>query len=510
MNSVVRYDARQGSFSATQKLVDLEIPANTGVVDLSKTYIAMDISLLHTGGDAATTIGGDTTNGTFNSSIQFCETNTATNFAAGTVQGGSRNGGVNNTLAPPTLAVMVKNASLMSGKKGRISDIKRVDCLRVALATYEKSQNNLAASLNTFQELPSNQPYIVGPFAELNQGAEISKDKSNEFRIHLKDIFNFGEIEEYDTSKHGGLRLHMEMNLDKIIADKNFSDPIFDLTYNGDGGQPKYSAFTNTLANGVGQNILVSDIEYDSITDCPFYNNMKCKVSYTGTVDAIARVVEVVQLDNKKVQLTFSNNIAVNGTNHPACVVEPVEPGANISISYNKIEIVAEYSAAASGPDGFEYTEYNVIEDNFPAGTSLNRNYHLHPNCVNAWILFPNPIYSTEPITSYRLSIDNETITNRDVVMGGPVHRDLIGKVFMNNGRKLKNMNELIRERTAAIEAPVINAGTQVVSSAAAQTAIACPVPLGDGKSRMLGIELTASAAMGGKISIYQEVVKKL
>ena len=129
---------------------------------------------------------------------------------------------------------------------------------------------------------------------------------------------------------------------------------------------------------------------------------------------------------------------------------------------------------------------------------------------MNAWILFPNPIYSTEPITSYRLSIDNEPITNRDVVMGGPVHRDLIGKVFMNNGRKLKNMNELIRERTANIEAPDINAGTQVVSSAAAQTAIACPVPLGDGRSRMLGIELTASAAMGGKISIYQEVVKKL
>ena len=80
----------------------------------------------------------------------------------------------------------------------------------------------------------------------------------------------------------------------------------------------------------------------------------------------------------------------------------------------------------------------------------------------------------------------------------------------MNNGRKLKNMNELLRERSAAIEAPVINAGTQVVSNAAAQTAIACPVPLGDGRSRMLGIELTASAAMGGKISIYQEVVKKL
>ena len=175
------------------------------------------------------------------------------------------------------------------------------------------------------------------------------------------------------------------------------------------------------------------------------------------------------------------------------------------------IELVAEYSGSSSGPDGFEYTSYNVIEDNFPAAATLNRNYNLHPNCVNVWITFPNPIYSTEPITSYRLSIDNEPITNRDVVLSGPIHRDLIGKVYMNNGRKLSNMLEMLRTGDADKEDAAITAATGAMGAGAVNvSALACPIPLGNGQSRMLGIELNASANLSGKISLYQEIIRKL
>ena len=130
---------------------------------------------------------------------------------------------------------------------------------------------------------------------------------------------------------------------------------------------------------------------------------------------------------------------------------------------------------------------------------------------MNVWITFPDPIYSTEPITSYRLSIDNEPITNRDVVLSGPIHRDLIGKVYMNNGRKLKNMLEMLRQRNFTRESAQVTAATGAIASGGVPiSALACPVPLGNGQARMLGIELTASANMGGKISIYQEVVRKL
>ena len=46
MNSTVRYDSRQGAFAVKSgnKLVDLEIPANSGVVNISQTYIALNLS----------------------------------------------------------------------------------------------------------------------------------------------------------------------------------------------------------------------------------------------------------------------------------------------------------------------------------------------------------------------------------------------------------------------------------------------------------------------------------
>lgn len=520
MNSTVRYDSRQGAFAVKSgnKLVDLEVPANSGVVDLSKTYIALNLSVNYT--DAvATTIGADTTAGIYADGINFNESQTQADTDADAVTA-SRNGNKNGNILPTTHAVLVKNASLISAKKGRIADIKNVAAIRSVLAMYESSQDRIDTPMSsTLQEPPQGEDFNFGPFAECNKENEVSLNKANEIRINIKDIFNFGEIEEYDTAKHGALRLHAQLNLEKMFLGANFADAqadgvVINQTITGVVGK-KFGAFQNANAGGNDMITLESEALYDDLASCFFYNGMKVKLSQTqggGFTDNVARIIKVELLDTKKIQLTFSGKVANDADTKTDYLVEPRALAlAEKSITVNSIELVAEYSGANAGPDGFEYTAYNVIEDNFPVAATLNRNYNLHPNCVNVWITFPNPIYSTEPITSYRLSIDNEPITNRDVVLSGPIHRDLIGKVYMNNGRKLNNMLEMLRVGNASKQAAAITAATGAMGAGAVNvSALACPVPLGNGQSRMLGIELNASANLSGKISIYQEIVRKL
>ena len=522
MNSTVRYDSRQGAFAVKtgNKLLDLEIPANSGVVDLSKTYIALNLSANYT--DAvATSIGGDTTAGIYADGINFNESQTQADTDADATTA-SRNGNKNGNILPSTHAVLIKNASLMSAKKGRIADVKNVAAIRSVLAMYESSQDRIDTPMSsTLQEPPQGEAYQCGPFAELNKENEVSLNKANEIRINIKDIFNFGEIEEYDTAKHGALRLHAQLNLEKMTLGNNFGDPqadgvVFNQTVTGVVGK-KFGEFKNPNPGGNDMVILESEALYDDLASCFFYNGMKVKLSQTETAggeftDNVGRISKVELLDSKKIQLTMVDKIAADANAKTDYLVEPRALAAgDKSITVNSIELVAEYSGANAGPDGFEYTAYNVIEDNFPVGTTLNRNYHLHPNCVNVWITFPNPIYSTEPITSYRISIDNEPITNRDVVLSGPIHRDLIGKVYMNNGRKLNNMLEMLRTGDSSKETAAITAATGAMGAGAVNvSALACPVPMGNGQTRMLGIELTASSPLGGKISIYQEIIRKL
>lgn len=520
MNSTVRYDSRQGAFAVKSgnKLLDLEIPSNSGVVDLSKTYISLNLGMSYT--DAvATTIGADTTAGIYADGINFNESQTQADTDASAITA-SRNTNKNGSILPLTHAVLVKNASLMSAKKGRIADVKNVAAIRSVLAMYEASQDRIDTPMSsTLQEPPQGESFNPGPFAELNKENEESLNKDNEIRINIKDIFNFGEIEEYDTTKHGALRLHAQLNLEKMTVGTNFDDPIadgvvFNQTINAVVGK-KFGDFKNPNAGGNDMITLESEALYDDLASCFFYNGMKVKLTQTeggGFADNVARIIKVELLDSKKIQLTFSGKVANDADAKTDYLVEPRALAiAAKEIIVNKIELVTEYSSATSGPDGFEYTAYHVIEDNFPVGTTLNRNYHLHPNCVNVWITFPNPIYSTEPITSYRLSIDNEPITNRDVVLSGAIHRDLIGKVYMNNGRKLNNMLEMLRVGSASKDtAAIVPATGGVNAGAVLVSALACPVPIGNGQARMLGVELNASANMGGNISIYQEVVRKI
>lgn len=506
METIVRYSARQGNFSANQKLLDVEIPANSGVVDLSQTYISLNLSATIDDTSAATTEAGVFSEGlTFNAR-----------------DGSGGDAAYKAFISAPTPAILVKNASLQSSLKGKISDIRNVACLRTMQALYQKDEAQLNNSKNALFSQRSNHVINVGPFAELNQGLEKSKQTGNEVQIALKDVFNFCKEEAYDTGKMGALRIHMELHLDKLGISSTMSVADFGKKPQLDAAASEYSLMINIAGVANATNLQTAHV-YDTLEDCPYYNQMKVTLSHStagGAQPDIVRQITSVTHDaaTKRVNLTIDTPIQAGALTTTALNLVPVEPNGQ-SLNFEKIDLVANYTAE-DGADSIQYTEYQTMEDNFPAAKSFQRNYHLAPNCVNAWVLFPSPIISgpdqtlgNDNIASYRIAIDNKEMTNRRIEYGGAVHNDLIAKTHTNQGIPLKNLLNKIRVQNFDI--------SDDQNSKHPVSAIAVPIPnAGDGKQKMLTLDINAkdtvpASATGdfqlsGNIAIYQEVVKQI
>lgn len=507
METIVRIQPRQGNFSATQKLVDLEVPSDSGVVDLSQSYVALRVSADVTDGSAATTEAGVFP--------------THTNFNAR--DGSGADAPDKAFIIPPTAAILVKNASLMSSKKGKIADIRNVACLRSTKALLEKDEAELADEKNMGGQIPKDQVNVVGNLAELNQGSEKSQQRSNEIQIPLKEIWNFCREDAYDTGKMGALRMHLECHLDKLSVGSNYSIANFSKNINDDAANATYEAMTN-IAGVANAKTFQSLGTYDSLLDCPYYNQMKVTLKHStgaGAQPDIVRQIVKVEHDatSKKINFEIDTEIQAAALTTTALNLEPVIP-TGVSLNIENVDLVVNYVPVSSTSDEIQYTEYQTLEDNFTPSKTFQRNYHLAPNCVNAMIVFPSETLSIvdqtkgdDNILSYRIAIDNRELTNRRIEMNSPTHIDLLQKCYANMGVPLKNTLLKIRKNNFPLS---VDQNNQDPISM-----ICFPVPNAmDGKAKMLTVDLeaadtvptSASGAfqLSGNITIYQEIVRQI
>ena len=48
------------------------------------------------------------------------------------------------------------------------------------------------------------------------EGSKKSENRQSPIRIPLSQLCNFGKVRQYDTTKYGKTRLHLELNLDRV------------------------------------------------------------------------------------------------------------------------------------------------------------------------------------------------------------------------------------------------------------------------------------------------------
>ena len=172
------------------------------------------------------------------------------------------------------------------------------------------------------------------------------------------------------------------------------------------------------------------------------------------------------------------------------------------TVSINKVELVAYRTEDAAGPGDIQFMSYSTESDSVPAATSLNKQYYLPPNTLNALVMTPNSIYSreTNAITKYRFTLNNKATTNRDIEIKSGLHYDQLNKSFINMGMKLSNLDE------SFIRANQL----QTADDSRVQAHIFCTPVAVSGNMTQMGLELTSSTALSGNILIFSQRMSKV
>ena len=513
MENFVKLQSSQGIFdvSGNKNLCDFQLPANSGSYDLSQSFININCKIETTSTDAV--VGdADAPDPIYNMGLVINES------ARG-------HGGIAfKTLINPENAVLVKNARMLCSK-GKIEDIRKVDCLRSNLALYKQSDDNQVRNTYGLSNFADNDSMPKQPLNSLvGEGLQASEKRDHDVRIPLSSIFEMGKSTVYDTSYYGHTKLNLELNLNKLAVINKTSAALSDNRYLLRAATDKYTQMKDMLSTGrtgvagSSDNALVSKVPYESLEDSPFYVGQRCDLAKTGGTGTLA--ASVVQIKSVKlavstdkqptdaganqvvggnliIQLTAPVGTMTTGQTLTGITLTPKNP-TTAPIIINNIELVAKMSSETE-TEATQYTTYVAQEDTAPAGDSINRTYSLPPNTTNCYVMFNNPIYSSEALDSYRITMDGVDLTNRDVKVGSALHYDLISQVFINRGQAVGNLNEEMNNGLSE------RGGTNDTEN---MVVVMFPVKLKSSNTQ-LGLELNGTA-LSGKIIVYSEVIKEL
>jgi hypothetical protein len=521
MENIVKIRSAQGAFdtSGNKNVVDFHIPENMGVIDLSKSYVAMSVRMNADSTDivipnkiAALGVADDS--GVYDVDIQVTEA---------TAAGGNR-----NDLVSTATGTLVKHAQMMSNRKGKVESIRNNDVLRVNRAVYLQDRDEQGKSIQGFQKGMNGCGDFVN-FSGLNElykeGSVQSRVKDHEIKIPLSQIVNIADAKDengepigYDTSSsaYGRSQLHLEMKFDKLsvrtnpLANGETTAGFWDK--HAEASAVNYESIDNITvpAGGNSNRTLVTTAVYTDLNNSPFYTKQKIQVSATGgtghdagkVITNVKAVIHSIEhLATGKIQLNLGNDLIPDNTagqTYTGVTVRGIIPtAAQTSLTINKMELVATLTPDANPAEEIEFTTFLNENDSFPATQRrVVRNYLIEANCRNVYLMFPDQVHSVVPLSEYRLSLDNKDVTNRRVLTSSPLHRDLIGRTFKNEGKLVKNLRESVPKFSDA----ATDHGQKCVI-------LAIPVPLLDRPQR-LGVEFDFSADSGGQVSLYKEVIK--
>jgi len=511
MENFIKLQSSQGIFdiSGNKNLCTFQLPANSGSYDLSQSFININCKI-----ESAST---DPVVGDANAPDPVYNLGLVINES-------TRGTGAFQTLINCENAVLVKNARMLCSK-GKIEDIRKVDCLRSNLALYKQSDDNQVRNTYGLSNFADNDSMPKQPLNSLvGEGSQASEKRGHDVRIPISSIFEMGKSTVYDTSYYGHTKLDLELNLHKLAVINKTSAVLADARYLLRPATDKYTAMKDMTATGqtgiAGSTdySLVSTVPYESLEDSPFYVGQRCDLAKTGGTGTLAN--SVVQIKSIKyavstdkqpadaganqvvggnliIQLTAPVGTMTAGQTLTGLTLTPKNPTTN-PITINNIELVAKMSSE-SETEATQYTTYVAQEDTAPTGDSINRTYSLPANTTNCYVMFNNPIYSSEALDSYRITMDGVDLTNRDVKVGSALHYDLISQVFINRGQAVGNLEEQMYN-SAKSRGDTGDTQNMVV--------LMFPVKLKSSNTQ-LGLELNGTA-LSGKIIVYSEVVKEL
>jgi hypothetical protein len=491
MDNLIKIQAEQGSFdtSGNKNLIDIHIPANIGVINLKDSYININTK---------------------------CEVTSTADAEAVFDAFLTLNGASSLNINWEDSACLIKNASAFSSTKGKIEDVKRCDVVRTNLALYEKSSDDKHFNLGKLTGGNFRQQVADSPQNELPKiGSVKGRSRDQDIFIPLKSIFGFCHTENYDTNKMGSTRIHMEANFNHLGAGILSLDWADTLQY---GVATEKFGDVADVTVGADRNYVVTSRSYPDLQDSPFFVGQQIDVERTkagtpGTTEK-CRITKIEFEAESALKITFSKNWTDGAAAYTAIKLKPTVDNAdrNASVNINKVELVAHVNASPDSESSLIFSSMMAQEDQFSnTATSFNRTYDMPANTKNVYLMFNNSgdakiLSESNNLTGYRLTVDNEEIVNREVKINSPLHHEQVNQVMMNNGKKVGDLRAFIKD---VFNGEVAGDAGRAGANNVTPVVVMSPYPFKPVPSK-LNVELNGSAALGGNIIVFSEVVKSV
>lgn len=508
MNKIIKISSNQGGAFNNQNLVDFDIPQNSGVYDLSKSYIQLRARCNAT----ATTPADDPTNsGVYMPIVRM------NNDAGDRMEVKFKN------------AVMVKNASMNCANKGTVADVRRTDVLNALFQNYE--MNAMERNSNSKQDLiqATDQHTTDSIFREIRKEGNIpSRNTEAPIKIPLKDLFGVGNVDNYSTDKYGKTRIHLELNRDRIRIDQilGVEDPAADPNSNWRRNNDDNLMSDNTTLRGADTKTLYWSVDAgDShLEKSLFWVGQVLNVNATsvggagGGTDIANKKVRITSIlyrrgavgaNQARLELTLNEAYGATltaGQSYTAVRVDGVP--ATFDFSIDTAELILEKRGdGVTVPDKLNYFEFSTEEHNANGVKNFQRQFQIEPESVNVYLARNTNGLQVDKgdVSKWRLRLDNEDLTNRDVPVNSPLSRDRVQMCLTNSNRVLKS----ITERGQGSEA---NADSLINSYNKADNdcLMICNTVPQKPQEKLLQVNIDSNTASLGKMCLFKELIKVL
>jgi hypothetical protein len=403
---------------------------------------------------------------------------------------------------------LIKNADVKSVNKGQIDTCRRVDILRNNLMDIVRStEQQLSSSYidaNQFTTPLNQQNFSI--FQQYNkEGSHYSRNAQNvPIEIRLGDVLDFfngrtniGMASTIDLAQYGDMRVHLELNLDKVEAALIDISGVFANNNNlladiaGDaGGQTVTSNTTKTV--------------FQNLAQSPYYVGMPITLTYTSSTAGAGQthdtvITNIVYNNNGTLTITWADDLVLAANEATTLMAVTFIQATSATGTFYMAELVVKQENVK--PAGvIEYHQFNTYELNGNGLASYNNIIEIEGEASTAIII---PVDGTnglqgklDTLTNWRLYLNNYNLTDREEYAFSSLATDRLVKAL-----------SVLRYPAKNLSTPLYGNNTIALCSANTQKVIASPLFYTGGRKNL---QITATSGGLNNYVLYTSIPKTI
>ena len=340
---------------------------------------------------------------------------------------------------------LVKNGLIRNSQNGMIENIRRIDQLQSILQHFNSSslEKYSRSDHSVTQMLGQSNAEQYSIYRDINKLGTI-KSKQNRIapvQIPLRDIFDFAhQATELDTTKTGTMTISLELNIDKL-------DPVQRME--SANVEAEVLEFKPVSTEG-DVNTITTEATFTDLNQSFYYVGQK--LSMTGTDSGGASVGpseavinEIVWNADETLTISFENKWATNAASVTLSAIKAETEGINsatVSFDFGEITLM-KLAKTSSDVREIEYSTFSTDETTNAPQQSYQRLFQVEADCDAVIAAFPvngSISSSDDSVTKYRVRVDNQDLTDRDVEPESPLAYDRTNMTMSQMSLRLKNL----------------------------------------------------------------------